>query len=109
MRKFQHTDPCKTRPRLRATPSVGRRPALDVALRAAAHRERARWDVTAYDGAATGAGAVADGHRRDEGVVGAGLRLPADHRAVLLDAVVVGEDRPGADVGALADLRVADV
>ena len=47
--------------------------------------------------------------RRDERVVGAGLGVPADRGAVLLDAVVVGEDRAGADVGALADLGVADV
>ena len=33
----------------------------------------------------------------------------ADRRAVLVHPVVVGEDRGGADVGALADLRVTDI
>ena len=34
---------------------------------------------------------------------------PADHRAVLAAAVVVGGDRAGADVRARADVGVADV
>ena len=38
-----------------------------------------------------------------------GAAVPADDGAVLGDAVVVGGDRAGADVGALADLGVADV
>src|SRR6476661_5509050 len=93
---------------LRAGP-LRLRPVLEVALRAAGDGERPRGHVAAYDGAAGRAGAVADRDRRDEGVVGPGLRVPADRRAALGDSVVVGEDRAGADVGALADLGVADV
>ena len=85
------------------------RPALEVALRGAADGQRAGRHVAAYDGAAGGARAVADLDRCDEGVVGAGLGVAPDDGAVLGHAVVVGEDRAGPDVGALADLGVADV
>src|SRR5690606_31134216 len=76
---------------------------------AAADREGAGRHVATYDGAGAGARAVADLDRGDEGVVGGGLGVPADLGPVLLDPVVVGEDGARADVGALADLGVADV
>src|SRR4029079_4944154 len=44
-----------------------------------------------------------------EHVVGPAADVRADDGAVLLDAVVVGEDRPRADVRLLADLGVADI
>ena len=112
--------PGPTHHRVRRSTAVGRlglrragplalRPAGEVALRPARDRQRARRDVAAYDGPATGRGAVADLDRRDEGVVGAGAGVTADAGAVLGDPVVVGEDRARPDVGLLADLRVADV
>src|SRR5438309_6962577 len=56
-------------------------------------RARARADV---------AGRHEHGPRAEE-------RVRADRRLLLRGAVPVGEDRPGADVRALSDLRVADV
>ena len=88
-------------------PSLG--VTLEVALGRGGHRERARRHVLADHRAAAGHGTVPDPDRRHEGVVGAGLGALADDRAVLLLPVVVGEDRARADVGALTDLRVADV
>src|SRR3954468_6158025 len=79
------------------------RPAGDVPLRAAGDRECARRDVTAYDAAGARGGSVAHRHRRDEGVVARRPGVRADRGAMLLDPVVVGEDRAGADVRALAD------
>src|SRR5690606_12681686 len=74
-----------------------------------ADRQRAGRHVAADHGARAGAGPVTDLDRGDEGVVGGGLGVSADPGAVLRHAVVVGEDRARADVGALADLGVADV
>ena len=54
-------------------------------------------------------GAVADRHRRDQRGVGADERARADRRAMLVVAVVVAGDRPGADVRLGADLRVAEI
>ena len=65
--------------------------------------------VLADHAAGARARAVPDVHRGDEGVVARRTRVPADDGAVLLDAVVVGEHRAGADVAPLADLRVPDV
>ena len=63
----------------------------------------------ADDGAGPDVGAVADGDRRDEHGV-ASRRSCAGRRGVVLgDAVVVGEDRARADVGALADRGVAGI
>src|SRR5512145_2765273 len=89
--------------------TLAEHPLLDVTLRPGGHRERAWRHVTAHDRPATGHGAVADAHRRDERVVGPGPGMPPDRRTVLVHPVVVGEDRARADVRALADLRVADV
>ena len=91
-------------------PGPGARdPALDVALGAGAHAERARGHVATDDAAGAGVRAVADGHRGDEHVVGARAGVRADGRAVLVDAVVVDGHRRGADVRVLADRRVAHV
>ena len=54
-------------------------------------------------------GAFAHGHGRDELRVAADERALADGRRVLLEAVVVAEDRARADVGARADDAVAQV
>ena len=54
-------------------------------------------------------GAGADGHGRDELHVGPDEGALADLRGVLLLAVVIARDDPGADVGAGADVRVPEV
>src|SRR5690349_14333690 len=84
-------------------------PPLNVPLCTSADGQRPRWYVLADRRAGSRERSVANGDGRDERVVGAGLGVLADRGAVLVDAVVVGEDRAGADVGALADLGVADV
>ena len=86
-----------------------RDPALDVALRARAHAERARGHVAADDAAGARVGAVADGDRGDEHVVRARAGVRADRRAVLVHTVVVDGHRGRADVRVLADRRVAHV
>ena len=53
--------------------------------------------------------AVADRHRRDQHAVAADVHVVADHRAVLVRAVVVGGDAAGAVVDARADRGVAEV
>src|SRR4051794_6071068 len=53
--------------------------------------------------------AVAELHRRHQRRMDARVHAVADARLVLVDAVVVRGDRARAEVGARADLRVADV
>src|SRR5262249_62324362 len=59
--------------------------------------------------AGTGVRAVAAPTRGHEHVVRAGARVRADHRAVLGHPVVVDEHAGRADVGVLADGRVAHI
>src|SRR5690606_32292162 len=84
-------------------------PSLDVALTGPRDRHGARRDVLDDHRARGRVGAVAHLHGRDDHVVAADPHVRADHAAVLVDAVVVHEDRARADVGSLADLGVADV
>ena len=84
-------------------------PAVDVALAPTGDGDLAGVDVTGEGAAGRDVGAVGDVDRRHEHGVGADERVLADRRVVLGDAVVVGEDRARADVGALADRRVAAV
>ena len=86
-----------------------RREPLDHRLARPGDAERAVGDVLGDDRPRPGHRVVADGHGRDEDAVGARLHARADPRAVLAEAVVVGGDVAGADVGALADVGVADV
>ena len=53
--------------------------------------------------------AVADGDRRHQRRVGADERALADYRAEFVNAVVIAGDRAGADIGARADVAVADI
>src|SRR4051794_17252890 len=71
--------------------------------------ERVRGDVAGDDAARAGDRAGADGDRRDQRRVRADEGAGADDGLLLEEAVVVAGDRPGADVGALAHLRVADI
>ena len=73
------------------------------------HGDLARRHVPGHHRARAGVGTLADGDRRAQDRVRADERPIADGRAVFALAVVVGGDRPGADVDALADLRVAEV
>src|SRR5207249_4550352 len=72
-------------------------------------RHRARGHVVGDHGAGPGVRLVADLDGGDEDRVGRDAGVLPDLRAVLLPPAVVGGDRPGADVGAVADLGVADV
>src|SRR5262249_6877197 len=78
-------------------------------LRRDALRHRTGRDVLGDDGAGAGVRLVAHLDRGDEDRVGRDPGVLPHLRAVLLPPVVVGGDRPGADVGAIADLGVADV
>ena len=84
-------------------------PSFHVPLRDSVHAQRSGRDVLAHGGAGAGRGAVTDRDRGDEHVVRAHAHVAADGGAVLVHPVVVRHDRAGADVGALADLGVADV
>ena len=65
--------------------------------------------VARHGSAGADVGIVADGDRRHELCVAADLHPAADDRAMLRKAVVVAGNRPGADVGRVADLAVAEV
>ena len=84
-------------------------PACHVALPGAPHAQRTGRHVLDDHRTGRGVGAVADRDRRHEHVVGPGPGVVADHRAVLVHAVVVDEHGGRADVGVLADAGVADV
>src|SRR5262249_29434039 len=68
-----------------------------------------RRHVPRDDGAGAGVRLVAHLDRGHQDGVGGDARVLPDLGAVLLAPVIVGGDRPGADVGAVADLGVADV
>src|SRR5436305_6364391 len=82
---------------------------LDLGLFCACHSQCVGRDVVGDDRARRRPGAVADRHRCDEDIMGAGVDVLADRGVLLLCAVVVGGDRTGADVAARADVGVADV
>ena len=84
-------------------------PARLVLLAAAGDRQRVGRHVLGDDAARGDIGAVADRHRRDQRAVRADEGARADLGVVLVEAVVVAGDRAGADVGARADMRVADI
>ena len=85
------------------------RPAFLDGLRRPLERQRIRRHVLGDDRARADIGAVADLDRRDQRRVRADERALADVGAVLGRAVVVAGDGAGADIGARADARVADV
>src|SRR4030095_12691964 len=85
------------------------RPALARLLTAARDGERARRHALGDDGARGHVGALADGHRGDQARVGADEGRGADHRLVLVDAVVVAGDGARAEIRTLAHLGVAHV
>ena len=90
-------------------PLLGPRPAFFVHLPRAPDAEGAGGDVFGDGGAGGGPGAFAQSDRGDEGGVGADEGVRADDGAVLVHPVVVTGDGPRADVGARADLGVAEV
>src|SRR5439155_18285247 len=86
-----------------------RLPAGNRYLPAARQRELPRRRVLGDGRARADVGAARHAHRRDERGIGTDKALVLDHRAVLLDAVVIAGDGARADVGPGADLGVADV
>ena len=84
-------------------------PAGDALLLAALDRQAVGLDVLGDHRSGADDRAVADRHRRDQARVGADERPRADHRPILAEAVIIAGDRARADVGARADLGVADV
>src|SRR4051812_18181839 len=84
-------------------------PALDVALTCPRDADRPGWDVLVDDRPGRRVGAVADGHGGDQHVVAADAYVVPDDRGVLLEAVIVDENRCSADVRAFTDDGVADV
>src|ERR671925_1093455 len=74
--------------------------------------ERSRRDVFSDRGSGCDPSMVPNLHGRNEDIVAAGVDIAADHGSLLLVVLlgpVVGRDRTGADVRALADVRIADV
>ena len=94
---------------LRFRCSCAARPPSPPRPRRHALGQRARRHVVRHDRARARVRAVADLDRRHQGVVRPDPHVLADLRAVLAEAVVVGGDRAGADVGARADVGVAQV
>src|SRR5882672_1943773 len=84
-------------------------PGRDRHLAAARQRELSRRRVLGDRRARADIGAARDAHRGDQGRIGADEAVVLDYRAVLGDAVVIAGDGAGADVDALAELRVANV
>src|SRR3954469_4609350 len=82
---------------------------FDVGLLGTGNSQRVGRDVVGDDGAGARPGTVTDRDRGDEDIMRAGVDVPADGGALLLDAVVVGGDGTRADVAAGADLGVPDV
>ena len=88
---------------------MGGHPAFDVALRCHVHCQGPGRNILSDDRSRSRIRSIADSNRSDEHVVRARARVSAHLGAVLVDAVVVGRNRAGANVGALADRGVADV
>ncbi len=84
------------------------RPGL-FSCRPAGHRQCIRRDVHGDHTAGGDDGAITDRHRRDKRGIGADERARTDCCAMLVVAVVVAGDRPGADVRLGADIRVAEI
>ena len=84
-------------------------PALGIALGSNGQDSAPGRDVLADHRAGAAVGTVPHGDRRNEYCVGTCADTRADHRAVLLLAVVVGGDVAAADVGVLADFGVTGV
>ena len=80
-----------------------------VDLPGARDRQRIGRHVRRDDAAGRDIGAVADRDRRDQRRVRADKRALADCRAPLVNAVVIAGDRAGADIGAGADIAVAEI
>ncbi len=92
----------------------GTRPVLgdpvgQVGLPGAGDAHRAGRHVLGDDRTGGGVSPVADFDRRHEHVVGARAGVVTDDGVVLVLAVVVHEHGGGADVGLLADRRIADI
>src|SRR5688572_27551038 len=86
-----------------------RRPPLLHRLPAPAEGEGVGRHVDGDHRAGADIGVGADGHRRDEGRVGADEGPLPDHRAVLAEPIVIASDGAGADIGAGADGRIAEI
>src|SRR5699024_7639690 len=84
-------------------------PPLYDSLSAFADGQRPGRDVVADRRTSAGIGAITDGHGGHEHIIRAGARVPAHLRARFGETVVIGHDRAGADIGALADIGVADI
>ena len=89
-------------------PQFRRRPGL-LTCGAARDRQRIRRHVAGDDAAGGDDRAVADRDRRHQRRVRADKRALADNRAELVKAVVIAGDRAGADIGAGADVAVAEI
>src|SRR6478672_9466375 len=84
-------------------------PAGYALLLVALDREAVGLDIAGDDRSGADNRAVADGHRCDQRGVRADERSGADHCLVLAEAVVIAGDGARTDVGARADLSVADI
>src|SRR5258706_10330590 len=84
-------------------------PAINRALARARDRELARGHVAGNGRAGADRRSRANRDRCHQHAVGAHVRIVADDRPVLEGAVVVGDDRAGADVHAPAYVGVADI
>src|SRR5690349_4560638 len=91
---------------LLARPLPGR---VVLLLLGAAHRKAAGRHVAGDGRAGRDGGAAAHGHRRDELRVGTDEDAVLEHGAVLRGAIVVAEDRAGADVDVRAHGAVAEI
>src|SRR5215216_2887575 len=82
---------------------------LDVLLLGPGDSQGARGDVPGDHRSSSSVCGIADIYGRDQCGVNPDPDVVADHGAVFAESVPVRGDRAGADVGLLADLRVADV
>src|SRR5690606_16620360 len=84
-------------------------PAVAQDFAGAGDGERVAGDGSRDGAAGRDVSAVADGQRGDEGGIGADEDAAAYTRVLLVEAVVIGDDRAGADVGFFADHGVAEI
>src|ERR1019366_10713137 len=84
-------------------------PAFFIDLAGAADSQRAGRDIVGDHAARTHVSPVGDLNRRNQSRVTADKRAVADYRRVLVPAVVVTRNRARADVGFLANDRIAEV